>query len=92
MKTVMTMRLLNWDMSLTRLLRRGFVTEAVNAVINELREMGFKKVVAGFFERNIGGRKVMENYNFQLTELFRTKDWWIRKCLLQGGDNWFKTV
>ena len=24
--------------------------------------------------------------NFQLTEFFRTKDWWIRKCLLQEGD------
>ncbi len=58
MKTVMTMRLLNWDMSLTRLLRRGFVTEAVNAVINELHEMGFKKVVAGFFERNISAMSV----------------------------------
>lgn len=39
---------------------RGFATEAVNAVINELREMGFKKVVADFFEENIGSRKVME--------------------------------
>ena len=29
---------------------RGFATEAVNAVINELREMGFKKVVAGFLK------------------------------------------
>lgn len=39
---------------------RGFATEAVNAVINELREMGFKKVFAGYFEGNIGSRKVME--------------------------------
>ena len=62
----MTMRLLNWDMSLTRLLRRGFVTEAVNALINELREMGFKKVVAGFFEENIGSRKVMEKCGMHL--------------------------
>jgi len=23
---------------------------------------------------------------FQWTEFFRTKDWWIRKCLLQEGD------
>ena len=29
---------------------RGFATEAVNAVINELHEMGFKKVVAGFLK------------------------------------------
>ena len=45
---------------------RGFATEAVNAVINELREMGFKKVVAGFFEGNIGSRKVMEKCGMHL--------------------------
>ena len=28
---------------------RGFATEAVNAVINELREMGFKKGCGGLF-------------------------------------------
>lgn len=39
---------------------RGFATEAVSAVINELREMGFKKVIAGYFEGNIGSLKVME--------------------------------
>lgn len=45
---------------------RGFATEAVNAVINELREMGFKKVVADFFEENIGSRKVMEKCGMHL--------------------------
>lgn len=45
---------------------RGFATEAVNAVINELHEMGFKKVVAGFFEGNIGSRKVMEKCGMHL--------------------------
>lgn len=39
---------------------RGFATEALKAVIGELREMGFKKVIAGYFEGNIGSRKVME--------------------------------
>ena len=39
---------------------QGFATEAVSAVINEFREMGFKKVIAGYFEGNIGSRKVME--------------------------------
>ena len=33
---------------------RGFATEAVNAVINELHEMGFKKVVAGFLKEKCG--------------------------------------
>lgn len=39
---------------------RGYATEAVKAVINELRELGFKKVIAGYFEGNEGSRKVME--------------------------------
>ena len=38
----------------------GFATEAVAAIINELREMGFKRVIAGYFDGNIGSLKVME--------------------------------
>ena len=41
-------------------------TEAVAAVINEIREMGFKKVIAGFFEGNIGSQKVMEKCGLHL--------------------------
>ena len=88
MKTVMTMRLLNWDMSLTRLLRRGFVTEAVNALINELREMGFKKVVASFFEGNIGSRTVMEKCGMHLNgnsdyEEYRGKKYKCYECEME---------
>ena len=39
---------------------QGFATEAVTAVIHEFREMGFKKVIAGYFDGNYGSRKVME--------------------------------
>lgn len=39
---------------------QGFATEAVAAIINELREMGFKRLIARYFEGNIGSRKVME--------------------------------
>lgn len=39
---------------------RGYATEATKAIINELREMGFKKVVASYFEGNIGSLKVLE--------------------------------
>ncbi|MGN1164076.1 MAG: GNAT family N-acetyltransferase, partial [Candidatus Ornithospirochaeta sp.] len=39
---------------------RGFATEAVEATICELREMGFRKVIAGYFEGNVGSLKVME--------------------------------
>ena len=45
---------------------RGFATEAVAAVIIEIREMGFKKVIAGFFEGNIGSQKVMEKCGLHL--------------------------
>ena len=64
---------------------RGFATEAVNAVINELREMGFKKVVAGFFEGNIGSRKGMEKCGMHLNgnsdyEEYRGKKFKCYKC------------
>lgn len=39
---------------------QGFATETVKTVINEFREMGFKKVIARYFEGNTGSRKVME--------------------------------
>jgi len=39
---------------------QGFATEAVKAVIHEFREMGFKKVLARYFEGNIASLKVME--------------------------------
>ena len=45
---------------------QGFATEAVTAAINEFREMGFKKVIAGFFEGNIGSQKVMEKCGMRL--------------------------
>ena len=56
----------------------GYATEAVRAVIGEFREMGFKKVIAGFFEGNIGSRKVMEKCGMHLnghsdTEEYRGK-------------------
>lgn len=44
----------------------GYATEAVKAVIGELREMGFSKVIAGFFEGNEGSRKVMEKCGMHL--------------------------
>ncbi|MGM9858300.1 MAG: GNAT family N-acetyltransferase [Bacilli bacterium] len=39
----------------------GYATEAVSAILNDLKRMGFKKVIAGFFSENIASRKVMEN-------------------------------
>ena len=37
----------------------GYATEAVKAVLPELREMGFKKVQAGYFEENPASCRVM---------------------------------
>lgn len=39
---------------------RGYATEAVKAVIEELRGMGFRKITAGFFAENTASRRVME--------------------------------
>ena len=38
----------------------GYATEAVRAVIHELRGMGFRKITAGYFEENAASRRVME--------------------------------
>ena len=45
---------------------QGYATEALKAVIQELREMGFKRVLAGFFEGNIGSYKVMQKCGLRL--------------------------
>lgn len=44
----------------------GYATEAVRAVIGEIRSMGFKRVIAGFFEGNTGSRRVMEKCGMHL--------------------------
>ena len=67
---------------------RGFATEAVNAVINELREMGFKKVVAGFFEGYIGSRKVLKKCGMHLNgnsdyEEYRGKKFKCYECEME---------
>ena len=38
----------------------GYATEAVQAVLADLREMGFQKVIAGFFEGNVASCRVLE--------------------------------
>ena len=39
---------------------KGYATEAVHAMIEELLKMGFRKVKAGYFEENEASRRVME--------------------------------
>jgi len=38
---------------------KGYATEALCAIIEECKEMGFKAVTAGYFEENIPSKKVM---------------------------------
>lgn len=45
----------------------GYMTEAVRAVIEDLRRMGFKKVTAAFFEGNIASRRVLEKCGLRPT-------------------------
>ena len=45
----------------------GYATEAVRAIICELREMGFRKVTAGYFAENTASRRVMEKCGMQQT-------------------------
>lgn len=38
----------------------GYATEAVRAVLADLHDMGFQKVIAGYFAENTASRRVME--------------------------------
>lgn len=61
----------------------GYATEAVRAVMNELREMGFTKVTAGFFSENIASRSVMVKCGMKQSDFVDEKDYHgvIHKCL-----------
>ncbi len=45
----------------------GYTTEAVRAIIDDLRRMGFKKVTAAFFESNTASRRVLEKCGLRPT-------------------------
>jgi len=45
---------------------RGFATEALEAVLKQLEEMGFKKAKAAYFEENIASSRVMEKCGMKL--------------------------
>lgn len=47
---------------------RGYATEAVCAVLAELREMGFKKVTAGYFAENTASLRVMQKCGMRQTD------------------------
>lgn len=61
---------------------QGYATEAVRVVINELGEMGFRKITAGLFEENIASRRVMEKCGIKLSSLVDEEEYKgvIHKC------------
>ena len=46
---------------------QGYASEALGSVLEQLREMGFRKVTAAFFEENAASRRVMEKCGMALT-------------------------
>ena len=53
----------------------GYATEAVHTVIAELREMGFRKVTAGYFSENTASLRVMEKCGMQKTTITDEEDY-----------------
>lgn len=53
----------------------GYATEAVQAVITELREMRFRKVTAGYFSENTASLRVMEKCGMQKTTITDEEDY-----------------
>lgn len=47
---------------------KGYATEAVCAALEELREMGFRKVTAGYFLENAASLRVMEKCGMKKTD------------------------
>lgn len=62
---------------------QGYATESVKAVIEDLRDMGFKKVIAGFFEENVASRRVMEKCGMKLNNETDEEEYRgvVHKCL-----------
>ena len=76
---------------------QGYATEAVKAVIGELRGMGFRKVLAGYFEGNHASRRVMEKCGLRPTgeteeEEYRGKTWKCYTCEMTLTDTPFPSV
>lgn len=55
--------------------RHGYATEAVHAVITELREMGYRKVTAGYFSENTASLRVMEKCGMQKATITEEEDY-----------------
>ena len=58
---------------------QGYATEAVRAVITELREMGFRKIIAGYFSENTASLRVMQKCGMQQTDQTAAEEYRGRK-------------
>ena len=58
---------------------QGYATEAVRTVITELREMGFRKIVAGYFSENTASLRVMQKCGMQQTDQTAVEEYRGRK-------------
>lgn len=67
---------------------QGCATEAVRALLRELRDMGFRKVTAGYFAENAASRRVLEKCGMHETdaaeeEVYRGKRHLCRYCEIE---------
>lgn len=49
--------------------RKGYATEVLKVIINEIGQMGFKRLTAGYFIENTASRRVMEKAGMTKTDL-----------------------
>ena len=52
---------------------KGYTTLAIKEIIKIAKKMGLKKLKAGFYEMNIGSKKVLEKNNFKLEGKFKSE-------------------
>lgn len=53
----------------------GYATEAVRAVMTELRDMGFRKITAGYFAENTASLRVMEKCGMRQTDITEEEEY-----------------
>jgi ribosomal-protein-alanine N-acetyltransferase len=52
---------------------KGYTTLAIKEIVKIAKNMGLKKLKAGFYEMNIGSKKVLEKNNFKLEGKFKSE-------------------
>ena len=67
----------------------GYATEVLTAAISELFRMGYRRVVASFFEENIASCRVMQKSGMHLLDRTEDLDYkgQTKHCIFYGIDN-----